>query len=68
MSDVIDGTSLVYAQGEIHYTDVFEGRWVFRFHRRWKYYRFSDGKPFGGTWEDYGKAQENGEYADASPT
>lgn len=64
IDDVLRGDKFIYAIGAIHYTDVFEGRWVFRFSRRWKYHRFADGKPFGGDWENYGEAKENGEYPD----
>jgi hypothetical protein len=61
---VFTGASTVYAKGAIHYTDVFDGKWVFRFSRRYKYLFFPDSKIIGGGWENYGEEEDNGEYPD----
>jgi hypothetical protein len=59
---VFTGASTVYAKGAIHYTDVFDGKWVFRFSRRYQYLFFPDSKIIGGGWEAYGEEGDNGEY------
>jgi hypothetical protein len=62
--DMFAGTSVIHTVGAIHYTDIFKGKWVFRFSRRYNFMRFEDGEIFGGGWEDYGKEEDNGEYPD----
>ncbi len=62
IGDVLSGASIVYCTGEIHYTDVFNGRWVFRFSKRHKFHFRSDGEILVGYWEDCGQQEENGEY------
>jgi hypothetical protein len=61
---VFTGASMVYAKGAIHYTDIFDGKWVFRFSRRYKYLFYPEDKIIGGSWEDYGEEGDNGEYPD----
>jgi hypothetical protein len=61
---VFTGASMVYAKGAIHYTDVFDGKWVFRFSRRYKFLFYPDEVIIGGSWEDYGEEGDNGEYPD----
>lgn len=56
----------ILCSGFIEYSDVFGGRWIFRFKRRWEYF----GNPsqvfphenFGGEWAKYGNQEDNGEY------
>jgi hypothetical protein len=61
---VYTGDSFVYVKGAVHYTDVFNGKWVFRFSRRYKFVFYPKGKIIGGSWENYGEEGDNGEYPD----
>lgn len=51
--DVLNEESLMFCKGAIHYTDVFDGKWVFHFCRRYKVFRINSER-IGGHWEDYG--------------
>jgi hypothetical protein len=62
--DIFSGASLVYAKGAIHYTDIFNGKWVYRFYRRYKFLFYEEGRVLGGGWENYGNETDNGEYPD----
>jgi hypothetical protein len=62
IEDVLSGKSLIFCKGSIHYTDVFNGKWAFRFNRRYKVYLLPDGQRTGGYWEDYGEPEDNGDY------
>lgn len=62
IDDVLKGESIMFCRGAIHYADVFDGKWVFRFSRRYRVYLLPDRKVAGGYWEDFGKPEDNGEY------
>lgn len=66
---VFKGSSFINARGFIRYTDVFKGRWISRFNRRYRYLFLEDGEIIGGSWEDFGDTPEsNGEYPDHDET
>jgi hypothetical protein len=63
------GEQTAVCVGFVEYSDVFGGRWVFRFRRRWKFF----GTPgelqglyprslLSGEWAKYGTQEDNGEY------
>lgn len=63
IEDVISGKSTVYCVGLIKYTDVFGGQWEFRFSKKFVFWRVTLGiKTDGGTWENHGPDDANGEY------
>jgi hypothetical protein len=62
IDDVLSGKSLMFCKGLINYSDVFNGKWVFRFSRCYNVYLLPDGECAGGYWEDYGDPKDNGEY------
>jgi hypothetical protein len=62
--DIFSGTSLVYAKGAIHYTDIFDGKWVYRFYRRYEFLFYEGGRVLGGGWKNCGNETDNGEYPD----
>jgi hypothetical protein len=62
--DIYSGASLVYTKGEIHYTDIFDGKWVYRFYRRYEFLFYEEGRVLGGGWKNCGNETDNGEYPD----
>ncbi|MDR5726885.1 MAG: hypothetical protein RB191_05400 [Terriglobia bacterium] len=62
IDDVLKEESIMFCRGAIHYADVFDGKWVFLFSRRYRVYLLPDRKVAGGYWEDFGKPEDNGEY------
>jgi len=67
IDDVLSGKSLMFCKGYIRYADVFNGKWEFRFNRRYKVYLLPDGQCAGGYWEDCGEPEDNGEYHVETP-
>jgi hypothetical protein len=66
---LVSGDQVVICVGFVEYSDVFGGRWIFRFKRRWSFF----GKPdelggliprslLRGEWAKCGSMEENGEY------
>jgi len=56
----------IFAIGAVYYTDRFDRKWVLRFSKRWTFTRIplKTGGWGGqlGYWEEFGKAEANGEY------
>lgn len=66
---LVSGDQTVICVGFVEYSDVFGGKWIFRFKRRWKF--FGPSKELGGIlprsllsgeWARYGSQEDNGEY------
>jgi hypothetical protein len=69
---LVSGEHTLICMGFVEYSDVFGGRWIFKFKRKWHFF----GKPdsilphslLTGEWAKYGDPEDNGEYPAPNPT